>query len=351
MAGSTNFLQHNPTSANQENDATYLADAIRNSGIGVDDVLPSDWLNKVWYQSSTFVAAFAQMMANKGYNMSDANITTLTNVLTNVFTSADLKANLLSVSYSPSAFFDASKSNGFQMTLNGNANTCTIGGWTPGQILTFILIQDATGSRTFNIPGVNNWQGINNPAPNSVNIIQLIGRADGSLWWLGQQLLVIPYVQNGTGIGQTGSGNIAKIGWSGTRLKATVDSTDLGNIVFDTQLNPVSTVANAVTTALAAFQASFTGTTASPGALNIPIAGGATLRLKWGNVAMPGSDGTSNPTAVTFPVAFPNACLAAFAVGFGPNDRITWVISNSASGMTVSNNGSGNSCNWFAIGF
>ena len=42
-------------------------------------------------------------------------------------------------------------------------------------------------------------------------------------------------VQQGTGFGQLG--NTVKLGWAGSRLKATVDSTDLGNIVFDTQLS------------------------------------------------------------------------------------------------------------------
>lgn len=41
-------------------------------------------------------------------------------------------------------------------------------------------------------------------------------------------------VQNGTGAGQLG--NPIKIGWSGTRLKATVDNGDLGNVVFDSNL-------------------------------------------------------------------------------------------------------------------
>lgn len=41
-------------------------------------------------------------------------------------------------------------------------------------------------------------------------------------------------VQQGTGVGQLS--NAIKIGWSGTRLKATYDTTDLGNVVFDTQL-------------------------------------------------------------------------------------------------------------------
>jgi hypothetical protein len=36
-------------------------------------------------------------------------------------------------------------------------------------------------------------------------------------------------VQMGTGIGQN-TGNVVKVGWSGTRLKATVDTTDQGNL-------------------------------------------------------------------------------------------------------------------------
>lgn len=44
-------------------------------------------------------------------------------------------------------------------------------------------------------------------------------------------------VQNGTGVGQS-TANAIKVGYAtvGGRLKATVDATDLGNIVFDTQL-------------------------------------------------------------------------------------------------------------------
>lgn len=45
-------------------------------------------------------------------------------------------------------------------------------------------------------------------------------------------------VQQGTGVGQ--SSNTIKIGWSGSRLKATVDSTDLGNIVTENTANTFS---------------------------------------------------------------------------------------------------------------
>ena len=42
-------------------------------------------------------------------------------------------------------------------------------------------------------------------------------------------------VQQGTGINQ--SNNVVKIGWTGSRLAATVDVTNLGNIVFDSHLS------------------------------------------------------------------------------------------------------------------
>lgn len=42
-------------------------------------------------------------------------------------------------------------------------------------------------------------------------------------------------VQQGTGVNQLN--NVVKIGWTGSRLSATVDVTNLGNIVFDSHLN------------------------------------------------------------------------------------------------------------------
>lgn len=50
-------------------------------------------------------------------------------------------------------------------------------------------------------------------------------------------------VQQGTGIGQS-VGNVVKIGWAGSRLKVTVDSTDLGNVVFDANITDVWRASN-----------------------------------------------------------------------------------------------------------
>ena len=64
-------------------------------------------------------------------------------------------------------------------------------------------------------------------------------------------------VQQGTGVGQN-TGNIVKIGWSGTRLKATVDSTDQGNIVFDSHLTPYAPLAGATFTGAISVPSDFT---------------------------------------------------------------------------------------------
>ncbi len=89
MPATTNFLQWNPTLTNQETDAAYAADAQRMGG-ATSGEFPSPTANKAFYQWSTFVAAFCQMMAAKGYSTSDASISTLAAQLANVLTNADL---------------------------------------------------------------------------------------------------------------------------------------------------------------------------------------------------------------------------------------------------------------------
>lgn len=87
--GTSNFLQHNPSAANQENDATYNSDTTRTGGIGVDQILPSVWLNKVWFQASTFIAALANVIANfgSGYTITDTSISALETQLLAFFNS------------------------------------------------------------------------------------------------------------------------------------------------------------------------------------------------------------------------------------------------------------------------
>jgi len=149
--GSTNILQFNPTQANQETDSEYLVDSTRTGGAGVDALWPSVSANKTLYQISTLSAAFAQALANKGYTISDANLGTLTAVLANVLTTADVPGQLQSVSYAATLTLNAAAYSGFQVALAGNV-TLSISGQTTGQAITLLFVQDASGGHTVVFP-------------------------------------------------------------------------------------------------------------------------------------------------------------------------------------------------------
>src|ERR1700733_8005289 len=100
MSATTNFLQFNLNAANQETDSTYLADSTRTGGAGTGSVFPSVLANKAFYQWSTFLASFCQMLVNKGISTSDANFTQLVAELANVLTTADQKPSLLPLTFS-----------------------------------------------------------------------------------------------------------------------------------------------------------------------------------------------------------------------------------------------------------
>lgn len=78
--GSNNFLQWNPTKANQKTDAQYEADTQRSGG-AVTGPFPSVLANKLFYQCTTWIYAFAQLLANNGAAVSDADPTALMAVL------------------------------------------------------------------------------------------------------------------------------------------------------------------------------------------------------------------------------------------------------------------------------
>jgi hypothetical protein len=181
MAGSTNFQQWNPEAANQETDSEYTADSARSGGVVDGEVFNAETANKLFFQSTTFPAAFARSMANKGFTVSDADFNQLVTVLSNVLTTADQKAALQSVSFGASLTFDCSKANGFQITLGGNVTSSTVVGASPGQIVTFVLIQDGTGGHTFAWPtSITGTSPIDGTA-NITNVQQFIARADGTL--------------------------------------------------------------------------------------------------------------------------------------------------------------------------
>lgn len=152
MPGSSTFIQVNPTLANQETDSAYAANSLTTGGISVDAILPSPWLNKFYYQQSTFTAAFCQMMANKGYTLSDASLSTLEAVLAHVLTDADVKTPLIAVTFSSTIAFDASLANGFVVSLSGNVTASSLINMQIGQIVTIVVQQNGVGGWTFATP-------------------------------------------------------------------------------------------------------------------------------------------------------------------------------------------------------
>jgi hypothetical protein len=96
----TNFIEHNPTATNQENDATYQGDSSRTGGFTIGPFTPQ-LANKMLRQPTMFVAALALALQNKGYSTTDgstpftasgspsAAVTALAAVLANILTGAD----------------------------------------------------------------------------------------------------------------------------------------------------------------------------------------------------------------------------------------------------------------------
>lgn len=181
MPGTTNFIQVNPGQANQKSDAAYAIDATRTGGAGVNGIFPSNTGNKMFYQWSTFIAAFANMMAAKGYSTSDASLSTLQGVLANLITSADINGNLVSVPYAPSIAYNFTTNNGVQTLLTGNVTASSFNGMSVGQEITIVLVQDGTGGKTFVWPTGLTTAGAPDPTPNAVSIQKFKKILDGSI--------------------------------------------------------------------------------------------------------------------------------------------------------------------------
>jgi hypothetical protein len=181
----TNFLQWNPTASNQENDTAWNADAQRVAGFQLDNTVPSIMLNKAFYQWSTFITAFCNMMVNKGYSPNDASLSALTAVLSNILTNADTQSSIVNVPYSPSIVFNRAQGLAFQVLLTGNITASSLTNLTPGARLLFVYQQDGTGGRSVVWPSqiVATGQGgvIDNTAPaNAIFMQEFLVLDDGA---------------------------------------------------------------------------------------------------------------------------------------------------------------------------
>lgn len=151
-----------------------------------------------------------------------------------------------------------------------------------------------------------------------------------AIWTKAYGWLHDSFVRCGAGIGQN-AGNQVKIGWSGWRLKATVDNTDLGDFVFDGH---------------------FGNALGQNGYQRLP--GG--LILQWGKTTVQGDSFTK----IFLPITFPNANLnaqATIAIGGAVSGNnvasahVAWLEHN-AIHVGFSENGiiGAQELFWFAIG-
>jgi hypothetical protein len=329
--GSSNFLQFNPSAANQQTDAQYLTDATRVGGAGVDAEWPSPSANKTLYQGSTGVTALMQMMANKGFAVSDADIAVLTGVLANILTTADIQGALQSVAYSPSLALNAAAYSGFQISLTGNT-TLTISGQTVGQIIVLLFVQDATGGHTVTFP--SNIIGASQPDPTASVITAQAFKTNAALTLepMGPAMSVNGVVNTPIGAAGSSTGAFSALTCP---TRSTGDSTT-----------------HAATTAFvqAAVAASFTNGSAGGAFWQKDPNGKIT---QWANNAT----ATSSGTFIAFPVAFTNGAsvnVQCTIIG-GSGDVGSLNIDTSSistTGFTVFiNNQSSASITWLATGY
>lgn len=96
MPGSSNFKPwggNTGPASDIQSDATYASDPTRSAGLVLNQTMLSALGNKLFLQVTMMVAALGQMMATKGYTVSDANLNTLAAALANIITQADLASS------------------------------------------------------------------------------------------------------------------------------------------------------------------------------------------------------------------------------------------------------------------
>lgn len=189
MPGTSNFLQWNPTQANQEADSAYAADAVRSGGAAIDGIFPSATANKLFYQLSTMVAALGQMLANKGYAVSDGNFNDLVAILANILTNADQRPNMVTVNYGNAVTFDNSLSNGFYLQLQGNVVGTGLINIAAGNRLLFSIQQNSIGGYTFAWPPNVINPGMVDPAPNATSIQEFVVHPDNTVHPIGPMVV------------------------------------------------------------------------------------------------------------------------------------------------------------------
>jgi len=359
----SNFIQWNPTAANQETDAAYLADSQRAGGASDPSIFDAALANKLFYQLSTGMSALMDMMAYKGFSVSDASLATLQAQLANILTTADLRGygGLQSVPYATSIVLNAGQYLNWQIALNGNT-TITVAGILPGDTLSIVFVNDSVGGHTVTWSAPFESASTEQPstAGGATSVLTFKVRLDGSVYPQG------PVMTNGGAYGgivntSITNGNIN----SATVTNGLVDSTPIGSYspssgVFTycqangTMIAPTVAASdsstNVATTAWAKLGLSVS--LGSNGYVGLPSWLGGWM-VQWGTTGTLPSNSTS---AQTFNGSgFPSACLALVGVDSGPRvisglAQAVAMAPTSRTGFNVLINGSGETVTWIAVG-
>ena len=322
----TNALQWNPTAANQENDAAYLADSQRAGGAVNPELFDAALANKLFYQLSTYMTGLFAAFAAKGFTTSDSNLSTLTAQCANFLTTADVLPAVAITAYAASVALNAAAANGFYITaMTGNLTITAVTGLSSGQIIAMYYQQDATGGRTVTFPSVMVGAAQPDPAANTVSL-QLFGYDNTT-----SKLRAFTPLLSDTGA------------WFPDTLAVA------GNLTAPTQVSTDNST-KVATTAWAKFGFGVSLTT--NGYLRLPSwLGGVTLQ--WGYQAI-----TNN--TFNFPTAFSSACFALFAsrdgTSLGAYSDVPYMrqVSLSQFFLATQNSQNGSTgnfpCWWLAIG-
>lgn len=192
---------------------------------------------------TTSASVFMRMNgATKTLAFTDSNITGTANNATNL--NGQAASYYLDVTNATGTLASARLSGSYAISITGTANNATnLNGQAAsyyldaGNLTGTVASARLSGSYGINITGSAATATSATSATTALtanNSTNLNGQAATFYTDIAARLGYTP-VQQGTGIGQTT--NLVKIGWAaGSRLKVTVDTTDIGNVVFDSNL-------------------------------------------------------------------------------------------------------------------
>lgn len=146
MAGTNDFLPYADSGgANVISQATYAGSTFQLNGAQTG-LAQSAQTNKAIRQPAVIASQIAQFIANTGPNVQDNG--DLATLLANL-THAIWHDFIVPVAFSATPVFDASLGRKFKITLTENVTSSTLINLVPGMELTFIVVEDSTGGRTF----------------------------------------------------------------------------------------------------------------------------------------------------------------------------------------------------------